>query len=246
MDLNSRSGRNIDQQKPLEKAAMTRRRLLGAAMVSAMLLAQVAVAAKPPPTWDGLVLVKSKRLDLVYLQPGADFRGYSKVMLDPTEVAFQKNWKRDHNSSTSSLSSRVSDRDMQKAISEGVTAASDIFNETWSKAGYQVVQAPGPDVLRVKTGIINVTVNAPDMPSAGRSYSFADEAGSATLFIEARDSMTGALLGRAVDQRIAGDNTIGQRNRATNRGDFRDLVEEWAAISVRGMTELKTLSPVQP
>lgn len=225
---------------------MTQRRLAGAAVASAILLAGVAAAAKPPSTWDGLVLVGSKRLDLVYLQPGADFRGYSKVMLDPTEVAFHKNWQRDHNSSSRSLSSRVSDRDVQKAVSAGVTAASDIFTEAWSKAGYEVVATPGPDVLRVKTGVINVTVNAPDMPSAGITYSFADEAGSATLFIEARDSVTGALLGRAVDQRVAGDNTIGQRTRGTNRDDFRDLVEEWATISVRGMTELKELSPVQP
>lgn len=71
---------------------MTQRRLAGAAIASAILLAGVAAAAKPPSTWDGLVLVGSKRLDLVYLQPGADFRGYSKVMLDPTEVAFHKNW----------------------------------------------------------------------------------------------------------------------------------------------------------
>ena len=46
----------------------------------------------PAAKLDGLVRVKSKRLDVVYLQPGADFRSYTKVMLDPTEVAFAKNW----------------------------------------------------------------------------------------------------------------------------------------------------------
>ena len=225
---------------------MTQRRLLGAAIGSVVLLAGVAVAAEAPSTWDGLVLVESKRLDLVYLQQGADFRGYSKVILEPTEVSFRKNWRRDHNSSSRSLSSQISDRDVQKAMSVGVTAANEIFAKAWSKAGYQVVAEPGPDVLRVKTGVINIDVSAPDTRSAGPTYSFADEAGSATLFIEARDSLTGALLGRAVDQRIAGDNTIGRRTSGTNRGDFRDLVEEWATISVRGMAELKQLSPVQP
>ena len=225
---------------------MTQRRLLGAAIGSVMLLAGVPVAAEAPSTWDGLVLVESKRLDLVYLQQGADFRGYSKVILEPTEVSFRKNWRRDHNTSSRSLSSQISDRDVQKAMSAGVTAANEIFAKTWSKAGYQVVAAPGPDVLRVKTGVINIDVSAPDTRSAGPTYSFADEAGSATLFIEARDSLTGALLGRAVDQRIAGDDTIGRRTSGTNRGDFRDLVEEWATISVRGMAELKQLSPVQP
>lgn len=225
---------------------MTQRRLLAAAIGSVTLLAGVAAAAKPPSTWDGLVLVESKRLDIVYLQQGADFREYSKVILEPTEVAFRKNWRRDYNSSHRNLSSRISDQDVQQAISGGVTAANEIFAQAWSKAGYQVVTAPGPDVLRVKTGIINIDVAAPDTRSAAPIRTYADEAGSATLFIEARDSLTGALLGRAVDQRVAGDHTIGDRTRMTNRGDFRDLVEEWAAITVRGMAELKQLSPVQP
>src|SRR5664279_311742 len=46
---------------------------------------------------DGLVEVKSKRLDHVYLRPGADFRGYTKVMLDPTQVTFASNWLTDLN-----------------------------------------------------------------------------------------------------------------------------------------------------
>ena len=209
-----------------------------------MLLAGPSAAA-PPASWDGLVQVKSKRLDLVYLQPGADFRGYTKVLIEPTEVAFHKDWQRDHNRRGASLSSRVSDRDLQEAISKGVIASAK-FRDAWTKGGYAVVDAPGPDVLRVKTGIVHIRVSAPDQPTAGRSYSFAGEAGSATLFIEARDSMTGALLGRAIDQEIAGDNMAAWRTRVTNRADFRDLVEDWAAASVRGMAELKSLSPVQP
>ena len=67
---------------------MKRHRLFMAAIASAMLLAGPADAARPPDTWDGLVKVKSKRLDIAYLQPGADFRGYPMVMLEPTEVAF--------------------------------------------------------------------------------------------------------------------------------------------------------------
>ena len=177
--------------------------------------------------------------------PGADFRGYTKVMVEPTEVAFAKNWQRDYNRASRALSGRVSDRDVEEAVSEGVKAAHDIFTAAWTKGGYAVVTEPGPDVLRVKTGIINITVNAPDQPTSARSYSFSDEAGSATLFVEARDSMTGALLGRAIDQGIVGDNNAAWRTASSNRADFREMVENWAQISVRGMTELKSL-PVTP
>jgi hypothetical protein len=211
-----------------------------------MALGGAASAAKAPTSWDGLVQVKSKRLDLVYLQPGADFRAYNKVMIEPTEVAFAKDWQRDYNRSNRSLSSRVSDKDVQDTISEAVRAADGIFAKAWTKGGYAVVTAPGPDVMRVKTGVVNVWVTAPDQATAGRSYSFSQEAGRATLFVEARDSMTGALLGRAVDQRIVGDNFTTWRTSVSNRGDFRGQVEQWADISVRGMAELKALSPIRP
>src|SRR6478672_4184864 len=115
-----------------------------------VLTSSVANSAAPPDSWDGLVKVKSKRLDLAYLQPGADFRGYTKVMLDPTEVAFRKNWQKEYNSTSRNLSGNISDRDVQDAVAEGITKSSDIFAKAWEKGGYPIVSAPGPDVLRVK------------------------------------------------------------------------------------------------
>src|SRR5690349_14214047 len=97
--------------------------------MGALGLGTPAAAAKAPSSWDGLSKVKSKKMDAVYLQPGADFRPYSKVMLDPTEIAFEKNWRRDYNNSALELSQRVSEKDMQKLIAEGVTASTDLFAE---------------------------------------------------------------------------------------------------------------------
>ena len=223
-----------------------RRLALFAIAYAAAVLVAAPVAAKPPTNWDGLVQVKAKRLDLVYLQPGADFRGYTKVILAPTELAFEKNWQRDQNRTSRALSSRISDSEIQNALKQGVTAADDIFADAWTKGGYTIVTEPGPDVLRVNTGIVNIRVSAPDQRTAGRSYNFAGEAGSATLFVEARDSMTGALLGRAIDQKIAGDNSTAWRTSSSNRADFRAMAERWASASVRGIDELKSLSPIQP
>ena len=220
-------------------------RILSALLAASLVVEPAAYAAKPPATWDGLVQVKSKRLEFVYLQPGADFRGYTKVILDQPEVAFQKDWQRDYNRSAT-LSSRVSNADVQEAIRLGVEGARDIFADAWTKGGYAVVDAAGPDVLRVKIGIVNIRVNAPDKQRPGRSYSFSDEAGQATLVVEARDSMTGALLGRAVDPKVVGDTLTSWRTAAGNRADFRDQVRNWAEASVRGMAELKSLSPINP
>ena len=213
--------------------------------LAGLVLTAPAVAA-PPSTWDGLVQVPSKKAKLAYLQPGADFRPYTKVLIEEPDVAFQKNWARDYNRSERSISRRISDSDVQHAVSQGVTKAGEIFAQEWTKAGYTVVNAPGPDVLRVRVGIVNIRVSAPDQQTAGRSHSFAGEAGSATMFVEARDSETNALLGRAVDQRLAGDNPSNWRTAASNRSDFRELVRDWATASARAMSELKARSPVKP
>ena len=222
-----------------------KRRMLTAAAIILTGIAYPVAAADVPLEWDGLRKVASKRLQYVYLQPGADFRGYTKVMVDPTEVSFRKNWARKFNQSSRDLDGRVSEREIQDAISKGVIAASDIFAEAWRKGGYEVVSQPGPDVLRVQTAVANITVNAPDVRTSPRSRSFSDEAGEATLVVEVKDSLTGALLGRAIDPAIVGDNSVAWRTRVSNRADFRDVVERWAADGVRGMGELKALSPIQ-
>jgi hypothetical protein len=224
---------------------MKRRQILVWALAAAI-ASSVGVssqAAKPPETWDGLVQTKSKRLKLVYLAPQADFRGYRKVMLDPTEVAFKKNWARDYNSTAVGLSGRVSDADVQKTVVKAVAAANDLFAEAFTEAGFPVVTEPGPDVLRVATGVVNVSVTAPERMTGGRSYSFSNEAGYATLVVEVRDSMTGAILGRAVDGRVAGDNGAFMRNRMTNRADFRQLVKTWAKHSADGLKILTGRTP---
>lgn len=216
-------------------------------LLCSLVASTIAIApaeAAPPATWDGLVQVPSKRVKLAYLQPGADFSGYTKVLIDTPEVAFQKDWRRDYNRSHRSLSGQVSEGEVQQAVTKGITAANDIFAEAFTKGGYTLVDAPGPDVLRIHVGIVNIRVNAPDRQQS-RSYSFAPEAGSATLFVEARDSTTNALLGRAVDQRLAGDNFNSWRTAVSNRSDFRDLVQQWAAASARALTELKSRPPVR-
>lgn len=214
-------------------------------IMAAAALAAVAPtsAAKLPANWDGLVQVKAKRLAAVYLLPNADFRAYSKVMLDPAQVAFQKNWERDFNMSTMTLGGRVTDQDVQKAIADAQAGLDQIFAQTFAKQGYQLVTAPGPDVARVEFAVVDLTVAAPDV-GAGRGTSFAVEAGEATFVIEARDSLTNQLLGRGLDRRAAGDNGPGLRTSVSNREDFKELFQTWANIAAKGLSELRASSPI--
>jgi hypothetical protein len=206
--------------------------------------AGAAFAADTPESWDGLVEVKPKRMDAAFLLPGADFRPYTKVMIDPTQVAFQKDWFKRMND-TRDLSRRVSKEEAEQILAAARTNFDEVFAAEYAKAGYSVVTTPGPDVLRVSTAVVNLYINAPDVGSTGMSKTFTTEAGEATLFVEVRDSQSGALMGRVIDRRetqgIAGRT---QANRATNTTEFRLLFQNWAGITIKGLEELKAHSPV--
>jgi hypothetical protein len=208
----------------------------------ALLLAVTPAAAETPTNWDGLLSVKAHHLDAVYLLPQADFRGYTKVMLEPTEVAFRKNWQRDTNQEIAT--GRVSDEDARRVLEDARAGFEKVIQESYQKAGYQVVTSPGPDVLRVATAVVNLDLAAPDLMSAGRSKTWSREAGSATLVVEARDSLTGDLLGRAVDAQSTGDFGPYLRNSVTNASEFHDLFRRWGKVAADGLNELKTLSPI--
>lgn len=214
-------------------------------------LAALAVAGSTPlaaqtsqANLEGLVEVKSKKLDKVYLRPQADFRGYTKVMIDPTEVAFRKNWQRDQNRDRMDMSNHVSDSDARRILDEAQQGFQKLFAEAYTKGGYQVVTEPGPDVLRLSTAVVNLDVEAPDTMSPGITRTYTRQAGEATLVVEAKDSLTGELLGRALDRRDTSDMGPYIRNSATNAADFERVFSSWAKTSANGLTELKSLSPV--
>jgi hypothetical protein len=209
------------------------------------LSAGVAVAAdKPSETWDGLVEVKAKRLDAAFLAPGADFRPYTKLMVDPTQAAFHKDWMKNMNDRRDM--SRIVDSDQaQEMLEAAKTNFAEVFHEAFSKAGYTIVDKPGPDVLRVTPGVVNLYVNAPDVMSAGRSTSYTANAGEATMLLELRDSQSNALLGRVLDRRETRDSMGMQTaNRVTNTADFRLLFKSWASGCVKGLETLKSVSPL--
>jgi hypothetical protein len=117
------------------------------------------------------------------------------------------------------------------------------------------VTAPGADVLRLSSRVVNFFITAPEnLTTSLRTRVYAADAGEATLVLEFHDSTTGALLGRAVDRSTAGDRgSLGDRGRlrirnrlstVSNRADFEVLFATWAAGSVKSVEDLKAQSPV--
>ena len=114
--------------------------------------------AKAPDNIEGLYKVPSKRFDLVYLLPDADFCPYTKVMFDPPEMAMRKDWLRDQRMNTSSLGGVATERDVVRALDRGKQEFSRRFADAFKAAGFAIVTSPGPDVMRVRSGVVDIDV----------------------------------------------------------------------------------------
>ena len=219
--------------------------LIGCLVPAVSLAQQAAPPSGIPATTEGLVKVPSKQLGAVYLRPGADFRAYTKIMIDPVQVSFRPGWLKDVNSSRG-VASRMSEQDAQQIAAAMRSGFADIFASTFKTKGYEIVNAPGPDVLRISAEVANVYISAPNPMGGGagtRTYTV--EAGEATLALAGRDSTTGAVLGIAVDRRTTGG--AGHATLATstsNRFEFEELFRDWSLACVRGLEQLKAQSPL--
>jgi hypothetical protein len=199
-------------------------------LVLAATASLTAIAAEPPATTpEGLERVENSRLDLVYRRPGVDMTGYTKIMLDPVEVAFMKQWTQDFR--------QVSKSDRERIRSELAKEFQAIFiEELQTKGGYQIVDAPGENVLRVTAGIFDLYINAPDTMTPGRSRTYALSTGEATLGAVLTDSESGAVIARATDRVRARESaTMQWITRSQNRADARKMLRKWATAMREGL-----------
>lgn len=192
-------------------------------------------------THDGLTRLDKTVLDVVWARTDIDLTGYSKIMLEGVGIEFrQVDGPYSGMAGTTSIrnSSRTEfqlDEKTKTAVKEEISGA---FVEELSQSDkYEIADAPGPDVLLLRAGLLDVVSRVPPTPM-GRSTIYLDSVGDATLVLELRDSTSEAILVRAVDRRAAERPTgsVVQSNSASNRAEIRRLGRRWASI-IRGGIE---------
>jgi hypothetical protein len=220
---------------------MRTRTVLKALLIIAISIMVTSLSAKekfPETTKDGLKLKSQSRHGAVYVKQGASLADYNKIKLLDCYVAFEKNWQRNYNSDESGLDRRVSDKDVariKEAVKEEFPKA---FTKELEKGGYDVVDAAGKDVLLVRPAIINLTVTAPDIQSAGMSTTFIQSNGSMTLYMELYDSATSTKIAEVMDAEAVGDEGFAhQGGRVSNQMEFDRTVETWATTLRKRLDE---------
>jgi len=173
---------------------------------------------------DGLEKTKVKNIDLAYARPGTSLAAYKRVKLDPVEVAFSPSWNPTRTGSSLKLSSEE-----KEAIRTGVAklVEEEFAKEIQAGGRYQVVSETGPDVLRVRAGIVNLYINAPDTGPA-RSRTIVRSAGEMTLIAELTDSTSGQVLARVADRQEATDARMQIANGMVNETEARWIAADWA------------------
>lgn len=191
------------------------------------LMADAKEQAPPQVSPEGLQLQKSKDARLVYLRPGATFDQYDRILLLDSYVEFAKNWQREQNASTMGLEGRVTSQDMDRMKAAVAAAFREQFAKELQKGGYQIVDAPAPDVLTLRPAILDLRVTAPDLQRTGLDTTIVRSAGQMTLYLELWDSSTSTILARIMDAQA--DKFGGVANRASNKAAMDDILRDWAA-----------------
>jgi len=173
---------------------------------------------------EGLVRVGIEGIQQVYARPGTRLSGYTKIMLDPINVSFRRDW--DPRPGGQSVSSTE-----KQAIRDRLARElRDAFTRELERSGrYRVVSAPGTDVLRIQADVRDLYINAPDVPRAADIHTYTVSAGEMTLVAELRDAPSGDLIARVVDHRRDPDSPWFElTTRVENVAAARRAAEYWA------------------
>ena len=215
----------------MDRQVSSKRGWAAAVAVLTLIAAGIANAREPTPAeWDGMKRVDRPGLDAVYLREGASLAKYKKVMLDPVDVSFDKNWDPNRTATGSNIigSGRV---DTQAIRTDLAKLARDVTQrELARKGGYPLVDTAGDDVLRVRAQIVDLYINAPDTMTPG-TRTYVVNAGEMTLVAELYDSQTNALIGRVVDRQRGleqGPFDLQIANRVTNTAEADRILSMWA------------------
>jgi hypothetical protein len=163
----------------------------------------------------------------VQFAPGADARTYKKVLIAPARVEFQPEFLNQVRTSRDPTMRLRPDevRDLARDMGDDFSKA---LAEAFRKRGYEIVPAPGGDVLSISPALRNLYVNAPDAQTAGLNRSYVREAGGALMVAEASGGSGQRVASASEESTTSRSIDFEPANRVTNRFRFEAMFRAWA------------------
>jgi len=179
-------------------------------------------------TFDGLYEVRNSSADVAWAVPGLDLSGYTKIKIDAAGIQYRPGGETGRTMVARSRGGPYEVTVQQKERMQSLVQ--EVFREELARSDrYTIVDEVGPDVLLVRGAILDVVSYVPQ-EAIGRVDVYLSTVGEATLVVELRDSITNAILARAIDRRAAENTTnfMVESNRVTNTAEVRRVVRRWA------------------
>jgi hypothetical protein len=198
-------------------------------------------------TFDGLYRVDKSVMDAAWVRPDLDLSGYKKLMLASAGIQYKhvdsegKQWWPGRSDETEFP---ISDEGKARLQNE----VHDAFTEELAKVKrYDLVAEPGPDVLMLVGGLIDVVSQVPPVDKCvGRCDVYLNSVGEATLVIELRDSESNEVLARAADRRAA--ENAGwpiDANTVTVWPEVRRLAQTWASMLRKRLDDFESVDELK-
>ena len=195
----------------------------------------------PEVSKDGLHLLTHTKVRIAYAKPGASLDKYTKVKILDCYVQFKKNYEREYNLDEVGLAGRITDKDITTMKTRLAAEFNKVFTKELTKAGHEVVDDVGPDVLLLRPAIINLDVNAPDTMNSDFGTTVVASAGQMTLYLELYDSASSELLARVIDPQAG--RMGGMANRVTNKANADQILRHWADLLSKHLGDVKQSAP---
>lgn len=207
-----------------------------AASAAAWLSGCTGMANGPSPAviaaydWTGLEPIEMRGMDYAAVDPVTDFGGYTGVIVDPVEVRLDL----DSAPLRSASPFEYSERDLARLEERlGEVVQERFIAAIRDGPRYALVQEAGPGVLRIHARLVDVRLNAPDLPAPSRTEQWARSAGEWTLVAELVDAQSGEVVARLVDRWMDPEEDYMQRmTRVENVRALRRAADAWA-LAVR-------------
>jgi hypothetical protein len=190
-------------------------------------------------TFDGLVRIDNGRFRDSWADPDIDFSKYNKIMVG--DAVFEFRAVKKSNSSTQMARSNASEFYISEANREKlIEEVTGVFKKELDKSEkFTRSDTAGPDVLVIVGALHDIVSRVPpDM--VGRGEIYLSSVGEATLILEARDSLSGETIYRAVDRRSAESlgGQISRSNTVTNSVEVRRMAQRWASRLREGLDSI--------
>ena len=227
------------KMKNNNKRSHIRRMLAATALVLLGGCAAPSLNTEGEASFDGLYPVQHTVFDRVWARPDYDFSHYQQLMLQSAGIKYREvkdvstSYALRRGEDEFPISQDARER-LKEELREGFAA------ELEKIEGYAFTETPGPDVMIVRAGLVDVVSHVPpDVP--GRSDIYLSSVGEGVLVFELLDSESEQVFVRALDKRAAA--SMGPALRSSvpaNSAEVKRLAREWGRLLTDGLEKMQT------